>query len=154
MLGIFLIVGMSFWVGTIANSVVFLAGAEKHGTLMPVSYSQSCNKASCEPTDGYIEGTGESLTWPNVVPLGKPFSVPLPYTRWFDAIVIEDKGEAIVSLALFLFLELLEVAPGSFFLWCAWGQISRPKKKAASVVGQNPQNPQGPQNLTDDSGWF
>lgn len=117
LLGTFLLASVPLWVGTQVNAVAFLAGAEKQGTFIPVTYSQSCGKGGCRVvTDGFVQHTGERLTWQAKVPLGKPFPIWLPVTNWAGAWLVEDNGAAIGDLIFTFVIECLSVVLGIFFL--------------------------------------
>ncbi len=67
------------------NAVAYLAGSGRTATFDPLSHQTNCTQYSCETsTDGILEtgGAGMSATWPNVVPLGRPFQVREPTWKW------------------------------------------------------------------------
>jgi hypothetical protein len=119
--GATMLAGIAVWVPTTVDAVGFLTGAEPQGTFIPVSYSQHCGKGGCHTmTDGYIQQTGERLTWPDKVSLGKPFLIRVPVMTGEAFGVQTDTGKAIADLSVSLVLEVSGLVMGPFFLWCAW----------------------------------
>lgn len=116
LLGTFLLASVPLWVGTQVNAVAFLAGAEKQGTFIPVTYRQICGKGCHVATDGFVQHTGERLTWQAKVPLGKPFRIWLPVTNWGGAWLVEDNGAAIGDLIFTFVIECSSIVLGILFL--------------------------------------
>lgn len=84
------------------NAVGYLTGAESQATFYPVSYGQSCSKTGCSTvTDGYLSTSGADVTWPDDVPLSRPFPVRVPAWQWFTGEnLITSTGDAIGSLVM------------------------------------------------------
>jgi len=95
------------------NGVAYLAGAGPTVTFDPVSHQTNCTQYDCQTsTDGILEtgGVGVSATWPNVVPLGRPFGVREPVWKWgLGEALIDSDGIAVVAIVLSLLIEGLAV---------------------------------------------
>jgi hypothetical protein len=91
------------------NGVAYLAGAGRTATFDPLSHQTNCTQYDCQTsTDGILEtgGTGLSATWPNVVPLGRPFQVREPTWRWgLGAALIDSDGIAVGAIVVSLLIE-------------------------------------------------
>jgi hypothetical protein len=87
------------------NAVAYLAGAESQATFYPVGYAQDCSKSGCSTvTDGYLSGSGANVTWPDDVPLSRPFPVRVPAWDWFTGVnLITSTGSAVGALLIGLF---------------------------------------------------
>ncbi len=97
----------------VVDGVAFLTGADKTVTFDPVSYQTSCGQYGCQTgTDGILEtgGAGTSVTWPDMVPLNKPFGVREPVWRWgLGEALISGDGIAIAAVVISLGIEGLAV---------------------------------------------
>lgn len=98
----------------VVDGVAYLAGAEKTVSFDPVSYQTECSvRGGCETsTDGILEtgGAGSQATWPDVVPLGKPFEVREPVWRWgLGEGLIDSDGIAVAAVLISLLIEALGV---------------------------------------------
>ncbi|MBO0806199.1 MAG: hypothetical protein J2P25_24390 [Nocardiopsaceae bacterium] len=123
-----------FWVGYLpaqVNAVASLAGATRSATFVPRSYGQDCGRYGCSTvTHGTLltGGAGTSSTWPDKVPLGKPFRVAEPVWTWgIDPKLPGSTSDAIAVLiggAISDFL-LLAVA----FVIVARVRSSRPSRR-------------------------
>jgi hypothetical protein len=86
----------------LVDGVAYLAGAENSVTFTPTSYGQSCTRGGCKTvTDGYLGAgsTGAAATWPDQVPLGRPFTVHQPVLNWgFGSQLMEGDGSAIATV--------------------------------------------------------
>jgi len=99
-------------VPAVFDGVAFLAGAGNTVTFDPVSYQTNCDQYSCQTgTDGILEtggtgGTGVEATWPDKVPLGKPFQVREPVWRWgLGGALIDSDGIAVAAVLISLLIE-------------------------------------------------
>jgi hypothetical protein len=95
------------------NGVGYLTGAGGTVTFDPVSHDTNCTQYGCDTsTDGVLEtgGAGVSATWPQVVPLDKPFRIREPVWRWgLGAALIDSNGLAVVAVVLSLLIEAAAV---------------------------------------------
>jgi hypothetical protein len=93
----------------VVDGVAYLAGAENTVTFDPVSHQTNCDQYSCQTsTDGILEtgGTGVNATWPDVVPIGKPFQVREPVWRWgLGEALIDSEGIAVGAVLISLLIE-------------------------------------------------
>jgi hypothetical protein len=100
-------------VPAVIDGTAYLAGATKSVTFDPLYYEQTCDQSSCQTnTDGVLEtgGAGMSVTWPAVVPLGKPFPVREPFWRWgLGLAMIDGDGTAAIAIGLSLLMEAFAV---------------------------------------------
>jgi len=113
-IGMLLILGVAvISVPAVVDGVAYLAGAGNTVTFDPVSYQTSCTSGSCQTsTDGILEtgGAGVQATWPDVVPLGKPFQVREPVWRWgLGLALIDSDGIAVVAIVLSVLIEAFAV---------------------------------------------
>jgi hypothetical protein len=96
-------------VPAVFDGVAYLAGAEKTVTFDPVSHQTNCDRYSCQTsTDGILEtgGPGVQATWPDVVPLGKPFQVREPMWSWgLGGALINSDGIAVAAVLISLLIE-------------------------------------------------
>jgi hypothetical protein len=96
-------------VPAVFDGVAYLAGAEKTVTFDPVSYQTNCDQYSCQTsTDGILEtgGPGVEASWPDVVPLGKPFQVREPMWGWgLGGALINSDGIAVAAVLISLLIE-------------------------------------------------
>jgi hypothetical protein len=97
----------------IVDGVAYLSGADPTVTFDPISHQTSCGQYSCTTsTDGILEtgGAGTNATWPDVVPLDKPFQVRQPLWRWgLGQALINSDGIAAAAVVLSLLIEGLAV---------------------------------------------
>jgi hypothetical protein len=98
----------------LVDGVAYLAGAEKTGTFDPVSYQTDCYvRGGCQTsTDGILHTgeTGVDATWPDVVPLGRPFQVREPLWRWgLGEALIDSRGIAVAAVLVCLLIEAAAV---------------------------------------------
>jgi hypothetical protein len=98
------------------NAWAYVAGAAKHDTFNPVSYSTSCSimgrrGASCQTvTQGYLSRSGTKVIWGSQVPLDRPFSVREPVWAWDTGrILINGDGSAIPTIIAGLFFDGIAV---------------------------------------------
>jgi hypothetical protein len=94
----------------VVDGVAYLAGAGKTVTFDPASYQTDCSvRGGCQTsTSGILEtgGTGVDATWPDVVPLGKPFPVREPVWRWgLGEALIDGDGIAVAAVLVSLLIE-------------------------------------------------
>jgi hypothetical protein len=91
------------------DGVAYLAGAERTVTFDPVSYQTNCDQYGCQTaTDGFLEiGNADiSASWPDVVPLGRPFQVREPAWRWgLGQAMIDSNTTAVIAIAVSLLIE-------------------------------------------------
>jgi hypothetical protein len=80
----------------LVDGVAYLAGAESSSTFTPLSYGQSCGRGGCTTVTYGTLANGASVTWPDQVTLGQPFTVREPLLNWgFGAQMIDGDGTAI-----------------------------------------------------------
>jgi hypothetical protein len=94
-------------VPAVADGVAYLAGAGHAVTFDPVSYQTNCDQYSCQTsTSGILQagGTGVDATWPDVVPLGRPFQIREPVWRWGLGLALIDSDRTAVIAVLFSLL--------------------------------------------------
>jgi hypothetical protein len=94
------------------DGVAFLAGADKTATFDPVSYQTYCQYGCTTSTDGYLETGGAriSSSWPDVVPLGRPFQIREPAWRWgLGGALIDSDGTAVIAIVVSLLIELFGI---------------------------------------------
>lgn len=98
-------------VPAVVDGVAYLAGAEKTVTFDPVSYQTNCDQNGCQTsTSGILEtgGAGIQSTWPDEVPLGKPFAVHEPLWRWgIGGALINSDGIAVTAVVVSLLIEVV-----------------------------------------------
>jgi hypothetical protein len=95
------------------DGIAYLAGADKMVTFDPISHSTSCsfsgNSYICSTSTDGIMGTGGAwvtATWPDVVPLDKPFQVRQPFWQWgLGEALINNDRIAVVAIVIGLLLE-------------------------------------------------
>jgi hypothetical protein len=109
-LGMLLILAVAvISVPAVVDGVAYLAGAGNTVTFDPVSYQTSCSSGSCQTgTDGILEtgGAGVQATWPDVVPLGRPFQVREPVWRWgLGLALISSDGIAVIAIVISVLIE-------------------------------------------------
>jgi hypothetical protein len=97
-------------VPAVVDGVAYLAGTANTVTFDPVSYQTDCYvRGGCQTsTDGILEtgGPGVDATWPDVVPLGKPFQVREPVWRWgLGEALIDSDGIAVAAVLISLLME-------------------------------------------------
>jgi hypothetical protein len=100
-------------VPALVDGTAYLTGAGRTVTFDPVSHQTNCDRYSCQTTtDGVLEtgGAGTSASWPNVVPLGKPFPVREPVWRWGLGLALIDSDKtAVIALVLSLLIDGLGI---------------------------------------------
>ncbi len=83
----------------LVNGVGFATGAENFTTFLPLSYSEDCGRSGCSTVTNGTLMNGFGVTWPNQVPLGRPFLVREPLWNWaFGSHLIDSTGSAIGSI--------------------------------------------------------
>jgi hypothetical protein len=96
-------------VPAVFDGAAYLAGAGTTVTFDPVSYQTNCDQYSCTTsTDGILEtgGTDVEATWPDKVPLAKPFQVREPVWRWgLGGALINSDGIAVAAILVSLLIE-------------------------------------------------
>jgi len=96
-------------VPAVVDATAYLTGLEKTVTFDPTSHQTNCDRYSCQTvTEGTLEtgGAGISTSWPNVVPLGKPFKIREPVWRWgLGLALIDSDGTAVLAIGLSLLFE-------------------------------------------------
>lgn len=97
-------------VPAVFDGVAYLAGGGRTATFDPLSYETSCSvRGGCvTSTDGILEtgGAGIQATWPDVVPLGKPFTIRVPVWRWgLGEALISSDALAVAAVAISLLIE-------------------------------------------------
>jgi hypothetical protein len=105
---LFLVVGV-ISVPAVVDGVAYLAGAENTATFDPIFHETNCDQYSCQTTTSGIMQTGSTsvqATWPDVVPLGKPFRVREPLWRWgLGQALIDSDGIAIAAVVISLLIQ-------------------------------------------------
>jgi hypothetical protein len=96
-------------VPAVFDGAAYLAGDGHTVTFDPVSYQTNCDQYSCQTsTSGILEtgGPGVDATWPDVVPLGRPFQVREPVWRWgLGGALINSDGIAVGAVLISLLIE-------------------------------------------------
>lgn len=113
-LGLLLIVAVAvISVPAVVDGVAYLVGAEHTVTFDPLSYETNCTQYGCSTsTDGIMEtgGSGTAASWPDVVPLGKPFQIRKPlWNAGLGEALIDSDGTAILAAGLSLLMEAFAV---------------------------------------------
>jgi len=129
-----------FGLPDVVNGAVRLAGLEQPAIFHPTSYSQDCNPDSCAPkTDGYLSGTGDGVSFPDKIPLGRPVPVRAPVWAWgWGRTLLLGTSDAIVALVTGLFLTLIGGA-GCVILGVAFvGRPSTGQSRARSAGSIRP----------------
>jgi hypothetical protein len=96
-------------VPAVVDGAAYLAGAGRTVTFDPVSYQTNCDQYSCSTsTDGVMQtgGAGTSASWPDVVPLGRPFQIREPVWRWGLGLALIDSDKtAVIAVVVSLLIE-------------------------------------------------
>jgi hypothetical protein len=98
------------------DGIGYLAGAGKSATFTGQSYDQSCGslRGGCQTvTDGVLtrDGVSVSTTWPDQVPLGRPFAVRESVWNWgVGGSLIDGDGTAVAAIIVSLLLDAVAVA--------------------------------------------
>jgi hypothetical protein len=113
-LGMLLIVAVAvISVPAVVDGVAYLAGAEHTVAFDPLSYQTNCTQYGCSTsTYGVMEtgGSGTAASWPNVVPLGKPFQIRKPmWNAGLGEALIDSDGTAVLAAGLSLLMEAFAV---------------------------------------------
>ncbi len=91
------------------DGAAYLAGAGPTVTFDPVSPQTTCGQHGCDTsTEGVLEtgGAGTEATWPDVVPLGRPFRIREPVWRWgLGLALIDGDGTAVIAIVISLLTE-------------------------------------------------
>lgn len=121
---LFLAVGVVSVPGLV-DGVTYLTGHGKAAQFDPVSYQTVCSyRGGCDTvTDGILEtgGAGVQASWPDVVPLGKPFLVRKPTWTWgLGEALISSTGVAVVAIVVSLLLE-----GGAVFVLVSFVRLTR-----------------------------
>jgi hypothetical protein len=92
------------------NAVAWLAGAGRPDTFTGAVYGSSCSSTGCATvTYGLLASTGQVVTWPARVPLGKPVALRDPV--WdLQSRMDETVGDAVVGVGLGLFFDGIAAA--------------------------------------------
>ncbi|MGH3250619.1 MAG: hypothetical protein ACRDOI_31045 [Trebonia sp.] len=107
------------------DAVAWLAGAGRADTFTGYSYGKSCGSTSCTTvTDGVLASTGQEVTWPGQVPLGKPVALRDPVWN-LNGRLDETVPDAIVGVGLGLFFDAIALAVLAVFAVRARGRISQ-----------------------------
>jgi hypothetical protein len=90
------------------DAVAYLAGFGHRDTFIPVSYRQDCGQGGCSTvTDGILKQTGQKITWPGQVTLGRPFPVRAPaWASGPGAELILSAGDAAGQTIIGLYFEI------------------------------------------------
>ena len=93
----------------VVDGVAYLTDAGTTVTFDPVSHQTNCDQYDCQTsTDGILEtgGAGVNASWPDVVPLGRPFQVREPVWRWgLGEALIDSDGIAVGAVLISLLIE-------------------------------------------------
>jgi hypothetical protein len=95
-------------VPAVVDGVAYLAGAGHTATFDPTSYQTNCQYTCQTSTDGILEtgGTRVDASWPNVVPLGRPFQIRAPVWRWgLGLALIDSDRTAVIAVVISLLIE-------------------------------------------------
>lgn len=89
------------------NAVAYLADAGHPDTFIGYSHGRQCSQDNCTATTlGILANTGQGITWPGAVPLGKPVPVRDPVWR-FGSSLVDDVPEALVGAGLGLVFDAI-----------------------------------------------
>jgi hypothetical protein len=115
----------------LVNGVSYLAGG-KMATFVPQSYGESCSyhgNGDCSTvTVGILKtgGGGVRSTWPDEVPLGRPFRVREPVWTWGPgSALIDGDGIAVGAALISLLFDGLMVLAVIFFVKVVRGKLGR-----------------------------
>ena len=99
----------------VVDGAGYLAGAGKSATFTGQSYDQTCGnfRGGCQTvTDGVLtrNGVSAAATWPDQVPLGRPFAVREPVWSWgVGGSLIDSDGVAVGAILVSLLLDAAAV---------------------------------------------
>lgn len=115
----------------LVNGTSYLAGGNM-ATFVPQSYTESCsyhgNGACSTVTIGILKTGGADVrsTWPDEVPLGRPFRVREPVWTWgVGAALIDGDGIAVGAALISLLFDGLAVLAAIFFVTVVRGRLRR-----------------------------
>lgn len=123
----------------LVDGVSYLASS-KTATFVPQSYTVSCSfhaNGGCRTvTLGILKtGGGVHSTWPDKVPLGRPFQVREPVWTWgVGAGLIDGDGIAVGAALFSLLCDGLTVLAAIFFINVARSQLGR-RRRAGPATG-------------------
>jgi hypothetical protein len=126
----------------LVNGVSYLAGG-KTATFFPQFHTVSCSyhgNGDCSTvTVGILKigGGGVRSTWPNNVPLGRPFQVREPVWTWgLGAALIDGDGIAVGAALISLLFDGLAVLAVIFFVNVVRGRLAR-RRRTGSAPGHS-----------------
>lgn len=115
----------------LVNGVSYLAGGNM-ATFVPQSYAQSCSyhgNGDCSTvTVGFLRTGGGSVrtSWPEQVPLGRPFQVREPVWTWgLGSALIDGNGIAVGAAVISLIFEGLALLATIFFVKVVRSRLNR-----------------------------
>ena len=118
----------------LVNGVSYLIGGNVV-TFVPQSYAQSCSyhgNSDCSTvTVGTLKtgGGGVRSTWPDEVPLGRPFGVREPVWTWgLGAALIDGDGIAVGAALISLLFDGFALLAAIFFVRVAGSRLTRLKR--------------------------
>jgi hypothetical protein len=83
----------------LVDGVAYVAGAENTAVFLPTSYGQDCGRSGCTTVTDGVLNSGESVTWPDQVPLYQSFPVARPLWDWgFGSNLIDNDGTAAATI--------------------------------------------------------
>jgi hypothetical protein len=122
------------------DGIGYLAGAGKSATFTGQSYDQSCGSlhGGCQTvTDGVLtrDGVSVSTTWPDQVPLGRPFAVRESVWNWgVGGSLIDGDGTAVAAIIVSLLLDAVAVAVVVLFVRMIRNWLRHRRQPASGVA--------------------
>ena len=127
-------------VPAVVDGVAYLAGAEHTVTFDPLYQETNCDQYGCSTsTDGVMEtgGRGIAASWPDAVPLGRPFQIREPVWRaGLGSALIDSDGTAVIAVALSLLMEAFAV-----FVVIRFGILARNRLRYRQERARGPSGP-------------
>jgi hypothetical protein len=135
---LFLLAPAVFVTPRAVNAAAWLAGAGRPDAFTGLSYGSQCSGGSCATvTGGTLASTGQRVTWPGRVPLGKPVPVRDPLWDVMHPRFDEGTGDALAGAALGLFFDAIAVSALAVAAVRARARTARTRDRRASPRSQH-----------------